>query len=275
MDSTIIAAIITAIGTIAAALIGLLVVYRKNIDSGSDSTHHRDRGEATSTDATNERATREEPHEAPRSEIDGGDTGERAVPPLPQYDKSEVQWAIEKQQEAVKEYAYPYTLPRQLKTSGEDVVAGTEEDVGEHPIRAMYRYLGGYSEGVIVGAFNPVRDSRINPEKGHVALSYPRVWVDVTSLAEVETVTLSPYLLVGATEVRRIPDRVNYVVFPTGGAGGEIRWFGATLSPERKGTFYAPQWTPETALEPYSRPNKEIYPFFPFRPGEKSYSSYP
>jgi hypothetical protein len=93
--------------------------------------------------------------------------------------------------------------------------------------------------------------------------------VDVTSLAEVEIVTLSPYLLVEVTDARRMPDRVDYVVFRTGGPGGEIRWFGATPSPERKVVFYAPQWTPESRLAPYSRPNKKIYPFFTLTPGEK------
>jgi hypothetical protein len=200
----------------------------------------------------------------------GGDAKtETAVPPLPQYHKTEVQRAIEKQQEAVQEYAYPYTPPEQLKASGEDGAAGAGEDVEEHPIRANYIYLGGYSEGVIVGKFDPVRDSAIDPDEGHVALSYPQVWVDVTSLAEFETVTLSPYLVVEVTDVRPMPDRVNYVVFPTGGAGGEIRYFVATLSPERTGVLYAPQWTPETDLGPYPRPTKKTYPFFTLTPGEK------
>jgi hypothetical protein len=79
----------------------------------------------------------------------GGDAKmEAAVPPLPQYHKSEVQSAIEKQQETVQEYAYPYTPPEQLKASGEAGAAGAGENVEEHPVRANYIYLGGYSEGV-------------------------------------------------------------------------------------------------------------------------------
>jgi hypothetical protein len=204
---------------------------------------------------------------------DGNAKTEAVVPPLAQYDRSEVQGAIKKQQEAVQEYAYPYTPPEHLEAPGSPGAAAGE-DVEEHPIRANYTYLGGYREGVIVGGFDPVRDATIDPKEGHVALSYPQVWVDVTSLAEFETVTLSPYLVVEVTDVRPMPDRVTYVVFPPGGAGGAIRYFVATLSPEREGAFYAPQWTSETALESYlgsypQRRNKKVYPFFTLTPGEK------
>jgi hypothetical protein len=196
------------------------------------------------------------------------------VPTGPRYDRSEVQEAIEKQQEAVQEYAFPYTPPEQLKTSGEDRVAGSGEQSEEpHPIRADYTYFGQYNEGVIMEGFDPARDSANQLREGWqlksgpVALSYPWVWVSVTSLVEDENVILSPYLVIEITDVRQMPERVDYVVSPSGGGGGTTRLFEAMLSPEREGVLYAPQRMSET--ERGSGPtNAKTYPFFTLEYGE-------
>jgi hypothetical protein len=189
---------------------------------------------------------------------------------MPQYDKSEVQEVIDKQQEAVREYAHPYIPPEQLKASGEARVAGgATADLNENPIRAEYLYDSAYPEGVIIGGIDPAR-ATADQLQGQVAFSYPQVWVDVTSLAKFETARLSPYLVIEVTDVRPMPERVSYVVpGPLGGAGGTIKYFVATLSPERKGVFYTPQLTSDTTLRTYTPSNHKVYYYFTLEPGTK------
>jgi hypothetical protein len=145
--------------------------------------------------------------------------------------------------------------------------------ISEEPIRAEYHYISSPNEGVIIGKFDPRADFLKYAEEGRVAYSYPFVWVDVTSRAEDETVTLSPYLVVQVTDVRPMPVRSDYVVYPSGGAGGEIDYFVATLAPEREGVFYAPQQTKDTALGPLTRgltkEKPKIYDYFTLTSGEK------
>jgi tetratricopeptide (TPR) repeat protein len=74
MDSTVIAAIITTIGTIAAALIGLLALYRKGTGSDDESTHHREIKEVPNTDVMSEQSARDEPRQASRSETEDEQT---------------------------------------------------------------------------------------------------------------------------------------------------------------------------------------------------------
>jgi hypothetical protein len=59
MDTTLIAAIITALGTIAAALITALVMYRKSADSDGEKTHQQESNEAPSMDRTGKQAAEE------------------------------------------------------------------------------------------------------------------------------------------------------------------------------------------------------------------------
>jgi hypothetical protein len=146
------------------------------------------------------------------------------IPPMPQYDKSEVQEAIAKQQQAVQEYAYPYTPPEQLKAPEENgKTAGIIKGVQVNHIRADYQYLCAPAEGVVVGKFNPSTDPRRYMQEGLVAYSYPYVWTEVTSKVKLETVTVSPYLVVEVARVRAMPERANYVVYPPGGGGAQIR----------------------------------------------------
>jgi hypothetical protein len=151
-------------------------------------------------------------------------------------------------------------------------LVGWLTDISEAPIRAEYTYISSPNEGVIIGKFDP---NAKYGEEGRVAYSYPFVWVDVTSQAEDETVTLSPHLVVQVTNVRPIPERANYVVYQTGGAGGEFNFFVATLAPEREGVFYAPQQTKDTALGPLSRTltgeKPKIYDYFTLSPGEREH----
>jgi hypothetical protein len=148
-------------------------------------------------------------------------------------------------------------------------LVGWLQDVSEVPIRAEFHYMDRYSEGVIVGKFDP-HAHFLNV--GRTADSHPSVFAQVTSRAEDETVTLSPYLVVQVTDVRPIPERANYLVYPMGGAGGEVDYFVATLAPEREGVFYAPQQTKDTALGPLVRglttEKPKTYDYFTLTPGE-------
>src|SRR5215213_7220124 len=74
MDSTIIAAIITTIGTIAAALIGVLTLYRKGTGSDDENTHHREIKEGPNTDVMSEQSARNEPRQASRSDTEDEQT---------------------------------------------------------------------------------------------------------------------------------------------------------------------------------------------------------
>jgi hypothetical protein len=144
--------------------------------------------------------------------------------------------------------------------------------VREDPIRASYSYVNYPAEGVIVGEFDPGADPQRYLRDGRVASSYPYVYVEVTSQAEQEAVTLSPYLVVEVTDVRPMPERPKYVAYPAGAGGAQLRVFTATLSPERERIFYAPQWTPETTLKPGPpgyRP--EVQDTFTLTPGNKEF----
>jgi hypothetical protein len=144
--------------------------------------------------------------------------------------------------------------------------------IGEDPIRADYSYVNYPAEGVVIGRFDPDADAQRYLQEGRVASSYPYLYVEVTSQAEQEGVTLSPYLVVEVTDVRPMPQRVNYVVYPAGTGGAQLRHFVATLSPEREEVFYAPQWTPDTALKPHPpgyRP--EVQDTFTLTPGNKEF----
>jgi hypothetical protein len=144
--------------------------------------------------------------------------------------------------------------------------------VGEDPIRASYSYVNYPAEGVIVGNFDPGADPQRYLRDGRVASSYPYVYAEVKSQAEQEAITLSPYLVVEVTDVRPMPEKPTYVVYPAGAGGAQLRHFTATLSPKREGIFYAPQWTPETTLKPAPpgyRP--EVQDTFTLTPGNKEF----
>jgi hypothetical protein len=150
-------------------------------------------------------------------------------------------------------------------------LVGWLKDVSEDPIRAEYYLHFSSNEGVLLGKFDP-HDNFLSKKytKGIVHWD-PLIDVAVTGRAEDETVTLSPYLVVQVTDVRPIPERANYLVYPMGGGGGLANYFHATLAPEREGVFYAPQETKGTALGPrtssYEKP--KTYDYFTLTPGEK------
>ncbi len=151
-------------------------------------------------------------------------------------------------------------------------LVGWLSSVGEDPIRVNYNYVNYPAEGVIVGEFDPGADPRRYLRDERIAASYPYVYAEVTSQAEQEAVTLPPYLVVEVTEARPMPEESKYVVYPAGVGGAQLRHFTATLSPEREGIFYAPQWTPETTLKPASpgyRP--EVQDTFTLTPGNKEF----
>lgn len=153
--------------------------------------------------------------------------------------------------------------------------------VGEEPIRVDYQYLSGPMDGVIPVGF----DSDTNPSdylptttpsealstlKDDVAFTDPFVWINVTSQVEDETVSLAPYLVLEVSDVTPMPETVNYAVYqPGGGAGGEIDYFVAALSPEREEVFYAPQWTADASLGSYTPVPalRKTDPFFTLTPG--------
>jgi hypothetical protein len=153
--------------------------------------------------------------------------------------------------------------------------------INEDPIRVEYQYYNGPMDGVIPIGLDP----STNPSdhlplttpsearsalKDGVAFTDPFAWINVTSQVEDETVSLAPYLVIELTEVTPMPERVNYAVYqPGGGAGGEIDYFVATLSPEREGVFYAPQWTSDTALGSFTPPPvmRKTDDFFTLAPG--------
>jgi hypothetical protein len=145
--------------------------------------------------------------------------------------------------------------------------------ISESPIRADYGHTGVPAFGAIVGDFDPSRNPDYYLQERLVAYSHPFVFVDVTSQVDDETITLSPYLVVEVTDVRPMPENVNYVHYPTGGGGATIIPFVATLAPEREGVFYAPQLTEDiNDMEgilnhpPMSRSN---YDYFTLKPGER------
>lgn len=152
---------------------------------------------------------------------------------------------------------------------------GWLQDVSEDPIRAEYYVHFSSDEGVLLGKFDP-HDNYLSKKytKGMVHWD-PLIDVAVTGRAEDETVTLSPYLVVQVTDVRPIPERANYLVYPMGGAGGDANYFVATLAPEREGVFYAPQQTKDTALGPLVRglttEKPKTYDYFTLTPGEKEF----
>jgi hypothetical protein len=153
--------------------------------------------------------------------------------------------------------------------NGAITLAETISDAGrevksEKPIRADYQYYNGPMDGVL-----PIElDPGVNPSdylpltapseaqstlKDKVGFTDPTAWIEVTSQVKDETVSLAPYLVLNLTTVTPMPETVNYAVYqPGGGGGGEIDYFIATLSPERGGVFYAPQWTADTALGSYT-----------------------
>jgi hypothetical protein len=150
--------------------------------------------------------------------------------------------------------------------------------ISENPIRANYVYGGSPYEGVVMRKFDNFDPKKVqlvplSYAGDPLAYSYPFMWIDVTNQAEDETVALSPYLVVQVTDVKPMPDKVNYVVYPAGGAAGEIDYFVATLAPEREGIFYAPQQTKDTVLGPMQHPFGEetgkIESYYTLSPGAR------
>jgi hypothetical protein len=154
-------------------------------------------------------------------------------------------------------------------------LVGWLKDISEVPIRAEFHYESrDIGEGVILGKFDPHANLRHPENVGRIVTPDPIFYADVTSRAEDETVTLSPYLVVQVTDVRPIPERANYVVLPPSGGGGEFDFFHATLAPEREGVFYAPQETKHTTLSPRKGEGNPYakakpYDYFTLTPGER------
>jgi hypothetical protein len=110
---------------------------------------------------------------------------------------------------------------------------------------------------VVIKDFDPNKDPDYYLEdEGRIAYSYPSVFCQVVGQASAENVRVAPYVVVNVTEIKPMPERVEYAAFryPGGGAAAN-RIFAATFSPERPGVFYAPQATadavPGTSKAPY------------------------
>ena len=145
--------------------------------------------------------------------------------------------------------------------------------ISESPIRADFGYTGVPAYGAIVGSFDPDRSTDYYLNERLVAFSHPFVFVDVTSQVEDETITLSPYLVIEVSDVRPMPEQVNYARFPTGGGGVTIIPFVATLAPEREGVFYAPQLTEDIndfeGILNHPPMTRSSYDYFTLTPGER------
>ena len=161
-----------------------------------------------------------------------------------------------------------------ITIAGVQGVRGLVEPVlpADDAIRIDYEVT--HSTGAPAGLiedFDPNKGLSYYDRKHRIAYSYPVINIDVVSEVDDEWIKLAPYLVVAMTDVKPVPDNVDYVSPAGGGGGGRFDIFSATLSPYRDEIFGAPQVRATMSadeLQIYS-PNQKPFDYFTLQPGER------
>lgn len=153
----------------------------------------------------------------------------------------------------------------------QEAPAASEAAAPEEPLRIDYE---GNKRREIVSAgvirnFDPSKNLNYYKNSDLIAYSSPIIKMDVVSQVHDEWVKLEPYLIVEMTDVKPIPETVDYLgLCGDGGSAGSIDFFTATLSPNRDETFRAPQVLALQTDAQGAPSQQKPVPHFVLEPGE-------
>lgn len=124
------------------------------------------------------------------------------------------------------------------------------------------------SQTSIIENFDPNRSLRYYLDNDLVAHTSPHIHIDVVSRVDDEEIKLAPYLLVEIIDVKPLAQPVDHLTAAAGMGGGHVRYFAATLSPERNEMFGAPQQQAIRTNAAYRSSQQEPFPHYTLAPGE-------